>query len=101
MAAVEAQLWFVPLHTCGRQSLLIQNELVSEAVITGSTRSRFLCILCILLYMLVALLLHVSVMCISVYTLKIHTCVCTIWYCFTFLNAVLAEITIVHHLLCK
>lgn len=101
MTAVEAQLWFVPLHACGRQSLLIQNELVSEAVITGSTRSRFLCILCILLYMLVALLLHVSVMCISVYTLKIHTCVCTIWYCFTFLNAVLAEITIVHHLLCK
>lgn len=65
-------LWFVPLHACGRQSLLIQNELVSEAVITASTRSRFLCIL---LYMLVALLLHVSVMCISVYTLKIHTCV--------------------------
>lgn len=65
-------LWFVPLHACGRQSLFIQNELVSEAVITASTRSRFLCIL---LYMLVALLLHVSVMCISVYTLKLHTCV--------------------------
>lgn len=67
------QLWrhsyaVVCSSACGRQSLLIQNELVSEAVITGSQ------VFVYIMYIIVHTGRPPPTRVRYVYTLKIHTC---------------------------